>query len=106
MKFENLNNSEISLVYYNFKKHFDEMNAQLDNKMFSEKVSIDTDDPNAPPVRPIVVVVERITDDEVVAIRSSHYYQTIKSLVDKLQPVVELIEEAEPNIKKQLEDEF
>jgi hypothetical protein len=105
MKFEELSNSEISVVYYNFKRHLDEMNAQLDNKMFSEKVNIETDDPNAPPVRPIVVVVERITDDEVAAIRSSHYYQNIKSLVDKLQPVVELIEEAEPEIKKNLQNE-
>jgi len=40
----------------------------------------------------------------VAAIRSSHYYQTIKSLVDKLSPIVEMIEEAEPHIKKDLDE--
>lgn len=44
-----------------------------------------------------------ISDQEVAAVKSSHYYQTIKSIVDKLSPIVELIEEAEPQIKTNLE---
>jgi hypothetical protein len=103
MKIKDLNNSEISLVFYQFNKHFTEMNEQLGKNLIAEKVSIDMGE-NGPPITPIIVAVEKVDNDEVAAIRSSHYYQTIKSLVDKLSPIVEMIEEAEPHIKESLDE--
>jgi hypothetical protein len=103
MKIKDLNNSEISLVFYQFNKHFTEMNEQLSKNMIAEKVRIDMGE-NGPPITPIIVAVEKVDNDEVAAIRSSHYYQTIKSLVDKLSPIVEMIEEAEPHIKESLDE--
>ena len=97
MKVKDLNNREISLIFYQFNRHFTEMNEQLDKNMIGEKVKIDMGE-NGPPITPIIVAVEKVDNDEVAAIRSSHYYQTIKSLVDKLSPIVEMLEEAEPNI--------
>ncbi len=86
MKVKDLNNREISLIFYQFNKHFTEMNEQLDKNMIGEKVKIDMGE-NGPPITPIIVAVEKVNADEVAAIRSSHYYQTIKSLVDKLSPI-------------------
>jgi len=103
IKVKDLNNREISLIFYQFNKHFTEMNEQLDKNMIGEKVKIDMGE-NGPPITPIIVAVEKVNADEVAAIRSSHYYQTIKSLVDKLSPIVEMIEEAEPNIKSDLDE--
>ena len=103
MKVKDLNNREISLIFYQFNKHFTEMNEQLDKNMIGEKIKIDMGE-NGPPITPIIVSVEKVNSDEVAAIRSSHYYQTIKSLVDKLSPIVEMIEEAEPNIKSDLDE--
>lgn len=103
MKVKELNSKEISLVFYQFNKHFTEMNEQLEKNMIAEKVKIDMGE-NGPPITPIIVAVEKVNNDEVAAIRSSHYYQTIKSLLDKLSPIVEMIEEAEPNIKKDLDE--
>lgn len=103
MKVKDLNNREISLIFYQFNKHFTEMNEQLDKNMIGEKIKIDMGE-NGPPITPIIVSVEKVDNDEVAAIRSSHYYQTIKSLVDKLSPIVEMIEEAEPNIKSDLDE--
>jgi hypothetical protein len=79
------------------------MNEQLDKNMIAEKVKIDMGE-NGPPITPIIIAVEKVDNDEVAAIRSSHYYQTIKSLVNKLSPIVEMIEEAEPEIKKELDE--
>jgi hypothetical protein len=103
MKIKDLNNSEISLVFYQFNRHFTEMNEQLSKNMIAEKVNIDMGE-NGPPITPIIVAVEKVDNDEVAAIRSSHYYKTIKSLVDKLSPIVEMIEEAEPHIKESLDE--
>jgi len=103
MKVKDLNNREISLIFYQFNKHFTEMNEQLDKNMIAEKVKIDMGE-NGPPITPIIVAVEKVDNDEVAAIRGSHYYQTIKSLVDKLSPIVEMIEEAEPHIKTDLDE--
>jgi hypothetical protein len=103
MKIKDLNNSEISLVFYQFNRHFTEMNEQLSKNMIAEKVNIDMGE-NGPPITPIIIAVEKVDNDEVAAIRSSHYYQTIKSLVDKLSPIVEMIEEAEPHIKESLDE--
>jgi hypothetical protein len=103
MKLKELNSKEISLIFYQFNKHLNEMNEQLEKNMIGEKVKIDMGE-NGPPITPIIIAVEKVDNDEVAAIRSSHYYQTIKSLVDKLSPVVEMIEEAEPNIKTDLDE--
>ena len=103
MKINKLNNSELSLIFYQFSRHFNEMNEQLGKNMIAEKVNIDMGE-NGPPITPIIIAVEKVDNDEVAAIRSSHYYQTIKSLVDKLSPIVEMIEEAEPHIKKDLDE--
>jgi len=103
MKLKELNSKEISLIFYQFNKHLNEMNEQLEKNMIAEKVKIDMGE-NGPPITPIIIAVEKVNNDEVAAIRSSHYYQTIKSLVDKLSPVVEMIEEAEPNIKTDLDE--
>ena len=103
MKVKDLNNREISLIFYQFNRHFTEMNEQLDKNMIAEKVKIDMGE-NGPPITPIIVAVEKIDSDEVAIIRNSHYYQTIKSVVDKLSPIVEMIEEAEPHIKTDLDE--
>lgn len=95
---KNLDNNEISCVYYQFKKHYEELNETLANKCRVEQEDVNTGD-----VTLKALFVVSISDEEVAAIKSSHYYQTVKSILDKLAPVVELIEEVEPNIKTDLE---
>jgi hypothetical protein len=104
MKINQLDNYEISLVYYQFEKHFKDMNQQLDKGLIGEKITVDMPEEGGPPVMPVIVALEKISSDEVAAVRSSHYYQSIKSLLDKLSPIVEMIEEAEPNIKQELDE--
>lgn len=95
---KNLDNNEISCVYYNFKDHFDELNKSLDKGYRTEQEDVEH---NGYTAKALFLV--KISDEEVAAVKSSHYYQTIKSIIDKLTPVVELIEESEPSIKSKLE---
>lgn len=104
MKIKELDNYEISLVYYQFEKHFKQINEQLDKGLLGDKITVDMPEEGGPPMMPIIVALEKLSDAEVAAVRSSHYYQSIKSLLDKLSPIVEMIEEAEPEIKKDLDE--
>jgi len=97
--FKDLSNTELSLIYYQFKEHLDTIDNELKSRVRCKALEITIQDMD---VRPFVMIP--ISDDEVAAIYSSHYYQTIQSVVDKLHPVVVLIEEAEPTIKTKLDE--
>ena len=95
---KNLDNNEISCVYYQFKKHYDDLNDTLDKGYRTEQEDVELDGCKAK-----ALFLIKITDQEVAAVKSSHYYQTLESILDKLTPVIELIEEVEPIIKEKLE---
>jgi|APGre2960657404_1045060.scaffolds.fasta_scaffold576203_1 predicted DsbA family dithiol-disulfide isomerase len=96
---KNLDNNEISCVYYRFSDYIKELDEKLDDGYRTEKWTI-----NEAGLTIVPYVVIRITEEEVAAIKGSHYYLTVKSIVDKLRPVVEMIEEAEPDIKIKLDE--
>lgn len=96
---KSLDNTEISCVYYQFKTYLDDIDNNLNAGIRTEKITLDID---VAEIQPVILV--KISSEEVAAIRSSHFYKTVKSIVDKLQPVVELIEEAEPEIKTKLDE--
>lgn len=95
---KNLDNNEISCVYYQFKKHFDDLNDTLNKGYRTEQEDVEA---NGYKAKALFIV--ELSEIEVAAVKSSHYYQTVKSLLDKLAPVIELIEEVEPTIKIKLE---
>ena len=96
---KSLDNTEISCVYYQFKAHLEDLDNRLDSRLRTERVDIG--DHTDFTVQPFVILP--ITDEEVQEIRESTYYKTIHSIVDKLSHIVEMIEEAEPEIKQSLE---
>ncbi len=96
---KNLDNTEISCVYYQFKSYLDDLDNNLNAGIRSEKITIDI---GVTEIQPIVLI--KMTSEEVAAVKGSHFYRTVRSIVDKLQPVVELIEEAEPDIKTKLDE--
>lgn len=96
---KNLDNTEISCVYYQFKSYLDDLDNNLNAGIRSKKITIDI---GVTEIQPIVLI--KMTSEEVAAVKGSHFYRTVRSIVDKLQPVVELIEEAEPDIKTKLDE--
>jgi hypothetical protein len=79
---KNLDNNEISCVYYRFNDYLNELDKKLDDGYRTEKLEIGENGMN---MQPYIVI--RISDEEVAAIRGSHYYLTVRSIVDKLRPL-------------------
>jgi hypothetical protein len=96
-----LDNVEISHVYYHFRDYLADLEQVLNSGFRTKKIEMQLPDGDMS-VQPFVVV--RISDEEVAAIRSSHHYLISNTIVDKLRPIVEMIEEAEPEIKKKFEE--
>jgi len=96
---KNLDNTEISCVYYQFKSYLEDLDNNLDAGIRTDKITLDI---GATEIQPIILI--KITSEEVAAVKGSHFYKTVKTIVDKLQPVVEMIEEAEPDIKIKLDE--
>lgn len=97
---KDLNNTEISLVYYQFKSYLKEIEETLEQGYRTERLDIGLEE--GLNVQPHVVI--KISKEEENAFRRTDHYKSVRSIVEKLQPIIELIEEAEPDIKKRLDE--
>jgi hypothetical protein len=86
-KIQDLSNEEILVVYYRFSKYLDEINKSLEKNMIIKKV----DGPGGM----IANGIRMIDDEEKEKFLSSQFYKTTQNIVEKLQPVVVLIEDVE-----------
>jgi hypothetical protein len=86
-KIQDLSNEEILVVYYRFSKYLDEINKSLEKNMIIKKVE--------GPGGMIANGIRMIDDEEKEKFLSSQFYKTTKNIVEKLQPVVVLIEDVE-----------
>lgn len=100
---EALNNDEISQVYYLISDYIKDVDDALMTGFRMKRLELDLNAEDIDmKIQPIVML--KISEEEVVAMKTSHHYLTCKSILNKLQPIVELIEEAEPEIKKRYDD--
>lgn len=97
---KDLNNTEISLVYYQFKSYLNQLEETLEQGYRTERLDIGLEEGLT--VQPYVVI--KISKEEENAFRNTDHYKSVRSIVDKLHPIIELIEEAEPDIKKRLDE--
>lgn len=84
---QNLSNEEILVVYYRFSKYLTEMDKSLEKNMIIKKVE--------GPGGMIVNGIRMIDEQEKESFMNSKFYLTTKKIVEKLQPVVVLIEDVE-----------
>lgn len=97
-KLDVLTNKEISCMYYMMKSHLEDMNESLNKKELARMETLDVSEE----IVAKVVQVRMISDAEVSSVKNSDYYKTIESITQKFKPIVEMIEESEPSIKKEL----
>lgn len=81
-----LTNEEILMIYYRFKSHLEKTNKDLKNKKISKPIETPLG---------TAVAVSRVKDSHIQKFIDSEYYQLINNVVNKLHPVVELLEECE-----------
>lgn len=100
---QDLDNNEISHAYYLICDYIRDVDDALRNGMRMKRLELDIESSSGPmSLQPIVVI--RISDDEAQAVRESHHYLTCKSIINKLKPIIELIEEVQPEIKEKYDN--
>lgn len=95
-KYGGLDNKEIMLVYYKLKSQTDKLNKNLDNKRVAKP--IDT------PFGEGIAFME-VPQKHIDMFKETEYYKLLNSVIEKLEPIVQLLEECD-NSLKQLADEL
>lgn len=96
VKYGGLSNAEIMMVYFRFKSYLKHTDENLNKRRLSKV--IDT------PLGKATVLTE-IPESHVTKFRDTEFYKLTKNIVEKLDPVVELILECDESYQK-LADEL
>jgi len=88
--YNGLSNDEIVMVYYKFKSYLDNMNSNLDKNMVTKQI----DTPMGQGF-----MVKEVPKEHVQMFKDSRFYKTLTSIVEKLEPVVDLIENCDKDMK-------
>ena len=87
-RFADLTNEELVLVYYRLDNYFSTLNKNLEKNVISKQVE---------------TPIKEVPKEHVAKFKESHYYNTLTSIINKLKPVVAIIEECDDTVIKQLE---
>jgi len=89
--FKGLTNEEIIMIYYRFDKYLTGLKLNLEKNMISKNV--ETPFGNG-------IVTISVPEEHVDQFKQSQYYGLLNSIVAKLKPIVELIEEFDETMKE------
>ena len=93
LNLKGLNNKELLLIFNRVDKYFNDLNKNLENSEL-HKTTFNSKTPE--------IEVFELSSEDIKTIMDSEYYNTLKSIVDKLEPIIELINEEEPELSKKL----
>lgn len=90
-KYAGLDNKELIFIYYKVK----EFVSNLDKNLADSKMRKEVETPMG-----IGVAYITITSDQVEKFKATEHYKVMHELLDKLQPIVEVIEECDESSKE------
>lgn len=93
--YKGLTNEEIIMIYYRFDKYLAGLKENLDKNMISKNV--DTPFGNG-------IALISVPEAHVEQFKQTQYYGLLNSIVEKLKPIVNLIEECDPAMKELAEE--
>lgn len=93
--YQGLSNEEIIMIYYRFEKYLSGMNVNLEKNMISKNV--DTPFGNG-------IAMINVPPAHVEMFKQTQYYELLNSIVAKLKPIVELLEDCDPTMKELAEE--
>jgi hypothetical protein len=94
LKIQELTNEELLVIYYRFKRYLDKLEQNFKDRRIAEPIET--------PIGPGVTFRE-IDSDYIDAFKTSPNYMLAVSLVEKLKPVVDIIEDV-PEMKTLAEE--
>lgn len=94
-KFAGLDNVEISMVYYRFSQVLKRINKNIEQRIITKTVNLPG---SGARIEAPLPMNDKIKDE----LTDSMFYKTVQSIVDKLEPIVEIIEDYDSSIKENL----
>ena len=94
-KFAGLDNVEISMVYYRFSQVLKRINKNIEQGIITKTVNLPG---SGARIEAPLPMNDKIKDE----LTDSMFYKTVQSIVDKLEPIVEIIEDYDSSIKENL----
>lgn len=90
VKYGGLTNAELLLVYFRFKKYLENLDSNLNQQQISKP--IDT---------PIGkgVVIQKVPAEHVERFKKTEYYKLTRLVVEKLEPIAEVIMECDDSLQ-------
>lgn len=89
--YKGLSNYELVTIFYKFKEYYDNLNVNLDNNTITKPIKTPMG---------IGMVVKEVPKEHIEKFKDSIYYKTLTDIVKKLEPVSNLIEDCDDDIKE------
>jgi hypothetical protein len=93
-RFAGLNNAEIIFMYYRLKNYKTVLDKNLDKNVVSKQVETPLG---------IATAIKEVKPEYVAKFKETEYYKTACDIIDKLTPVVSIIEQCDDSVAKLLE---
>lgn len=94
-RFAGLSNAEITFMYYRLKNYLDTLNKNLDKNMISKQIETPLG---------IATAIKEVKPEYVQKFKETEYYKTACNIIEKLNPVVSIIEQCDDSVIKLLEE--
>lgn len=94
-KYAGLNNVEIVFMYYRLKNYLTVLDKNLDKNIISKQVETPMG---------IATAIKEVKPAYVKKFRETEYYKTACNIVEKLKPVVEIIEQCDDTVISLIEE--
>ena len=92
-RFAGLTNAEITFMYYRLKNYLDTLNKNLDKNMISKQIETPLG---------VATAIKEVKPEYVQKFKETEYYKTACNIIDKLTPVVSIIEQCDDSVAKLL----
>ena len=93
-RFAGLSNTEITFMYYRLKNYLDTLNKNLDKNMISKQIETPLG---------VATAIKEVKPEYVQKFKETEYYKTACNIIEKLNPVVSIIEQCDDSVIKVLE---
>lgn len=93
-RFAGLNNAEIIFMYYRLKNYKTILDKNLDKNVVSKQIETPLG---------IATAIKEVKPEYVTKFKETEYYKTACDIIEKLTPVVNIIEQCDDSVTKLLE---
>lgn len=90
VKYGGLTNAELLLVYFRFKKYLENLDSNLNQQQISKPIETPLGKG---------IVIQKVTAEHVERFKKTEYYKLTKLVVEKLEPIAEVILECDDSLQ-------